>query len=160
MKDIKGYEGLYAVTSCGKVWSYKTNKFLKPIDDCYGYLRVNFGRKHFRIHRLVAEAYLENPNNYKQINHKDEDKTNNCINNLEWCDAKYNNAYGTHRERVMIKNQKYYPVRCKENNKIYYNADDISNDLNIERKRIQTHISDVIKGTRKSICGYHFEEVV
>ena len=103
MRDVKNYEGLYAVTSCGRVWSYRRQKFLKPGVNHKGYLFVNLSKngkvKCSRIHRLVAEAYLPNPDNLPQINHKDECKTNNCLQNLEWCDASYNINYGTRNER-------------------------------------------------------------
>ena len=89
MRDIPGFEGLYAVTSCGKVWSYITKKFLKPELLENGYHRVclvNGGERHrFRVHTLVARTYLDNPNNYTEVNHLDGNKTNNCVNNLEWC---------------------------------------------------------------------------
>ena len=104
MKDVVGYEGLYAVTSCGKVWSYRNEKFLKPRDNGNGYLFVNLykngGYKPKQIHRLVAEAYIPNPDNLPQVNHKDENKANNCLQNLEWCDAKYNSNYGTRNEKI------------------------------------------------------------
>ena len=103
MKDIKGYEGLYAVTSCGKVWSYKRKKFLSTWDNGNGYIYVtlfNKGKKkNFRVHRLVAEAYLENPNGYTDINHKDENKKNNTLSNLEWCSHKYNCNYGQRNKK-------------------------------------------------------------
>lgn len=99
MKDIKGYEGSYAVTSCGKVYSYINEKFLEPVCESNGYLRVNLYKdgkmKHYYVHRLVAMAYLPNPENLTEVNHKDENKTNNCLQNLEWCDHKYNINYGT-----------------------------------------------------------------
>ena len=99
MKDIKGYEGLYAITPEGEVWSYKRKKFLTPIDDGDGYFQVILYKdgkmKHYRTHRLVADAYIPNPDNLPQVNHRDENKTNNCLQNLEWCDAKYNTNYGT-----------------------------------------------------------------
>ena len=103
MKDVVGYEGLYAVTSCGKVWSYINECFLKPRCE-NGYLRVGLYKEgkiknHF-IHRLVAEAYIPNPENLPEINHKDEDKTNNCLQNLEWCDHKYNINYGTRIDKI------------------------------------------------------------
>ena len=88
MKNIKGYEGLYAVTSCGKVWSYRSKKFLKHITNRYGYFTVNLYKdnemKNCLIHRLVAEAYIPNPENLPQVDHINEDKTNNCVNNLQW----------------------------------------------------------------------------
>ena len=99
MKDIKNYEGIYGITSCGKVWSYRNECFLKPYTNRYGYMQVKLFKdgkcKNYKIHRLVAEAYIPNPDNLPQVNHKDENKTNNCLQNLEWCDAKYNTNYGT-----------------------------------------------------------------
>lgn len=104
MRDVKGYEGLYAVTSCGKVWSYKSKRFLTPYTDGRGYLQVKLFKdneeKQYKIHRLIAMAYIPNPENLPQINHKDENKTNNCLQNLEWCNAKYNNNYGTRIEKI------------------------------------------------------------
>lgn len=88
MKDIKGYEGLYGITSCGKVWSYKRKKFLVPTDNGNGYLQVllckNGKVKSYRIHRLVAEAYIPNTDNLPDVDHIDNDKTHNYVNNLQW----------------------------------------------------------------------------
>lgn len=94
MKDIAGYEGLYAVTSCGKVWSYRRKKFLVPIVHKTGYLCVNLYKggkiKHYLIHRLVAEAYIPNSNNLTDVDHIDNDKTHNYVNNLQWITHKDN----------------------------------------------------------------------
>ena len=103
-KDCKGYEGKYQVSNFGRVWNVNNQKYLKPWISKGGYYLVNLmsknGKiKHELIHRLVAIAFIDNPCNYPQVNHKDEDKTNNCVDNLEWCDCKYNNNYGTARER-------------------------------------------------------------
>ena len=88
MRDVKGYEGLYAVTSCGKIWSYQKKKFLKPWDNGVGYLLVNLfkdrERKFYLIHRLVADAYLPNPNNLPEVDHIDGNKMHNYLNNLQW----------------------------------------------------------------------------
>lgn len=95
MKDIAGYEGLYAITSCGQVWSYGANKFLKRFENNRGYLRVklcnNKKQQQLFVHRLVAEAYIPNPENLPKVDHIDRNRKNPCINNLRWCDD-YTNA--------------------------------------------------------------------
>lgn len=106
MRDIPGYEGLYGITSCGRVWSYRAKKFLKPFDDGRGYkivvLSKNGKPKKYKIHRLVAEAYLPNPANLPQVNHKDENKANNALPNLEWCDAAYNINYSQAKKVICL----------------------------------------------------------
>ena len=109
-RDIKGYEGLYQVSNLGRVKSFKDNngncreKILnyKPKKD--GYIQVKLFKngtyRIFKVHRLVAESFIPNPDNYPIINHKDENKTNNTVSNLEWCTQKYNINYGTHNKRV------------------------------------------------------------
>ena len=93
---IKDYPD-YAVSNLGNVMNIKTGRILKPGFSTDGYLLVvlskNGERKTYRVHRLVASAFIPNPFNYPQVNHKDEDKTNNCVNNLEWCTAQYNSEY-------------------------------------------------------------------
>ena len=105
-KDVEGYEGLYKISNLGDVYSYKSNKKLKPSKDKNYYLRVtlckNKTKKQYKIHRLVACAFLPNFNNYPQVNHKDENPGNNNVNNLEWCDNKYNSNYGTRNKKVSI----------------------------------------------------------
>lgn len=87
MKDIKGYEGIYAITEDGQVWSYKRQKFIKPYKQ-NGYLLVTLFKdgnsKNYRIHRLVAGAYLPNPNNYPEVHHINSIRTDNRIENLAW----------------------------------------------------------------------------
>lgn len=87
-KDIKGYEGMYKVTSWGNILSLKTNKLMKFETTKKGYQRVtlvkNGKRKHFKVHRLVAMAFLDNKDNLPQVNHMDGDKKNNHITNLEF----------------------------------------------------------------------------
>lgn len=110
---VSGYEGLYEVSNFGRVKSLgndnsRKTKILIPCEEVGGYLKVclckNGKGKTFRIHRIVAEAFLPNWCDFQQVNHIDEDKTNNHVNNLEWCDRKYNINHGTRNERVAEKN--------------------------------------------------------
>ena len=106
--DIKGYEHKYQVSNIGRVraLNYRRTGLTKLINirDNKGYAEValwkNSSRKLYMVHRLVAEAFIPNPNNLPQVNHKDENKKNNQVDNLEWCTQAYNNIYGTRLERV------------------------------------------------------------
>ncbi len=105
-KDIDGYENLYKVSNLGNVMSFwKKHPHLMALKQGRGgYLHIglrtcNKPRKNFDVHRLVAQAFIPNPNNLPQVNHIDENKTNNRVDNLEWCTAKYNTNYGTSLER-------------------------------------------------------------
>lgn len=120
-KDIEGFEGLYQVSNLGNVKSLNYNntkkeKLLKPIINSNGYKRVslykNKTRKTYDVHRLVAQSFIENPNNLPCINHKDESRTNNIVTNLEWCTYKYNTNYGTCIAR-MVKALSNNPNRLK-----------------------------------------------
>lgn len=115
-KPVVGYEGKYEVSNLGRVRSidrinvfeargkknhrFLTGKILTPQFDGRGhYLHVQLSNGEKSrielVHRLVAKAFIENPYNFPEVNHKDENKTNNMANNLEWCDHKYNNNYGS-----------------------------------------------------------------
>lgn len=116
-REIKGYEGRYEVSDHGNVRSllfystareeYMTRKaprLLSQNTTHDGYKRVSLSKyremKSITVHRLVAMAFLPNPNNYPAVNHKDEDATNNHVSNLEWCTNKYNSNYGTLPKRI------------------------------------------------------------
>lgn len=104
-KDIEGYEGLYQVSNKGRIRNirHNKNKILKPILHVRYYqitLSKNNIRTQYRVHRLVAQAFVPNPKNLPHINHKDENRLNNNAENLEWCDATYNNRYGTKGQRI------------------------------------------------------------
>lgn len=94
MKDIPTWEGKYACTTDGRIWSYRSNKFLKPSISKRGYAHVTLTcdnkRYDYRVHRLVAMTYIDNPENKEQVNHIDGDKLNNYISNLEWVTAEEN----------------------------------------------------------------------
>ena len=118
-KAIAGYEGLYEVSDQGRVKSLKfgKEKILKPHKNTVGYLGVDLRKdghgKYLLVHRLVAEAFIPNPNNLKTVNHKDEVKTNNVASNLEWMSLKDNLNYGTHNKRSAEKRSK--PVLMFDN---------------------------------------------
>ena len=153
MKDVVGYEGIYGITSCGKVWSYRNECFLKPKVNKGGYLQVNLHKngkyKSYVIHRLVSEAYLPNPNNLPQINHRDENKTNNCLQNLEWCNASYNTNYGTRNEK--ISNSRKKPVLQFDLNGNFIREWECASDVG---KEVQSHICQCLKGKYKTAYGY------
>lgn len=122
-RAVSGYEDIYEVSNLGNVRSldryvrskhdgcvaFIKGKSLTAIKNKGGYLRVNLcdsnGRKAKFIHRLVCLAFIPNPDNLPEINHKDENTFNNCVDNLEWCTSKYNSNYGHHRERVSESNK-------------------------------------------------------
>lgn len=156
MKDIKGYEGLYAITSCGKVWSYGSMKLLKERNyhGYYGVVLYKNGSSEVKlIHRLVAEAYIPNPDNLPEVNHKDEIKTHNWVNNLEWCTRSYNANYGTAIKRA---NQKRFkPVKCIENGITYNSFQEAEAALGIYKGGIAGYFHR----KQKHVKGYTFELV-
>lgn len=122
-KDIQGYEGLYQISNYANVrrsGKCGEQKELRQHLNTYGYYMVNLSRngehRPALVHRLVATAFIDNPESLPCVNHKDEDKTNNQIENLEWCDKAYNNRYGTHPKQISEANSK--PVLQIYNGKV------------------------------------------
>ena len=144
MKDIKGYEGLYAVTPEGEVYSYKSKKFLKPKANSKGYLCVKLYRdgqkKTYKVHRLVAEEYIPNPNNLPQVDHINEDKTNNCVNNLQWITNR-NNCRKSKNKPILQYTMEGEFVREWEC------AADVG-------REVKSNIRHCLKGKTKSAYGY------
>ena len=154
----------YMVNEDGNIYSIFSHKFLKPSKQKNGYLTVELfnskGSKRLLVHRIVAEAFIPNPNNYPQVNHKDENKLNNCIDNLEWCTAKYNMNYGcgakTRHLKIAIKNGMKVCVSVLQIDKTGNIINRFNSIKEAERNLgiSNSHISECCKGKRKTANGF------
>lgn len=145
-KPVKNYEKYYEVSNLGRVKSLggtsmfgknllqRCEKILKNTELKNGYFVVSLKEKKFYVHRLVAEAFLSNKDGLPCINHKDENKKNNFVENLEWCSYSYNNTYGSHIDRIKktlknnnklsLKNSRNQKVMCLETGVVYRNINE------------------------------------
>ena len=142
-KEIwKNFEKNYAISNLGNIKNIKTNRVLKIRPNHNGYLKTNISikgkLKTVFPHRLVAEAFISNSDNYPIVNHKDENKQNNCVDNLEWCTNEYNIKYGTAQER-----------RVQKQRKVVYKYN--LNDEFIERYNSTVEASKSVNGTSGGI---------
>ena len=173
-KPVAGYEGLYEVSNFGNVksinWRKKgcsKNLWLKPHPN--GYLQVELAkdgtRRFFTVHRLVANAFLSNPLGLPQVNHRDENKKNNCVENLEWCTASYNTKYSIERR----KNVEHREFRGRNSKYKHSAVLQISVDGNVvkewenpraiflETGMSDWSISECCRGKRKTAYGYKWQ---
>ena len=172
-KDIVGYEGLYQISNYGRIKSlertiqHKTcygglyhvkGRILKPKIEKDGYFRISLikdgMKKYYRLNRLVAQAFIPNPNELPIVNHKDEDKLNNNVNNLEWCTQKYNVNYGDginkRKNKMSIKIIQY----DLEDN--YIKTWNSINDA-VRHYNGNTQICQCCKGKRNNANGYKWK---
>ena len=164
-KPVPGYEGLYEVSNIGEIRSiprhgtFKNLHILKGGHNKDGYKQISLTKngkpRTFRVHRIVASVFIPNPMGYREINHKDEDKDNNNVENLEWCTRIYNMNYGTRNQRmskpvILIKNNETVEFKSLTDAANY-----IKKGANI------SNISRCCKGLRKTAYGYvwKFKEV-
>ena len=172
-KDIKGYEGEYQVSNFGRVrslgMSFIRNDFkpytrqprvMRPIKNYTGYLSVELHKqgyaKRYLIHRLVAQAFIPNEDCLPEINHIDEDKTNNCVDNLEWCTHKYNSNYGTRADRIkntIKKTRKAIPVLMYSKNGVLLRRFEAINEAALTMNISCGSIVECCKGKRRKSAG-------
>lgn len=179
-KDVNGYEGLYQVSNFGNIRKLrfinnKVNKEkifkISPQKQNKGYLKVvlykNGKYKNYLVHRLVASEFISNPNNYKEINHKDGNKENNSTNNLEWCTRSYNNkeAFRTGLKKASStgkyggENPKAKKINMldKKTKKIIKTFPSMIEASQFINKKSSSHICNCCKGKLKSAYGYIWE---
>lgn len=145
----------YEVNELGEVRTISTGHIKSQKTDRYGYKVVclSIDRKHKKyatVHRLVAQAFIPNPDNLPQVNHKDENKINNNVENLEWCDAKYNTNYGTGKTRSIAGRCKPVIVRRGDEERIFPSLKDTAKALGVSK----VCIYDTIVGKQKTCKGY------
>ena len=159
-KDVNGYEGLYQVSNLGNVKSLGNNKsrkekILKPIVQKSGHLMVQFCKegklKGYLIHRLVAEAFIPNPLKLPCVNHKDENPSNNSLENLEWCTVQYNTNYGTAIKRRVEKRS--IAIYCIELDKVFLSSQEAYRITGV----YQSNINKCLKGKINTAGGYHWK---
>ena len=152
---IKDYEDTYAVSNLGRVKNIKTGKILKQWKKDTGYMCIGLTKngktKTYLVHRLVLETFKANPNNKPQVNHINEDKTDNRLNNLEWATPAENANHGTRNKRMADKLS--ISVYCITNNTVYPSAHEASRQLNLH----SGSITKCCKGKRESTGGYQFK---
>jgi len=156
-KDI--YSTGWKVSNTGK---FKTTrgKITEGVIVGSGYRQIEINGKKYMAHRLVAEAFIPNPNNLSQVNHKDENKTNNSVDNLEWCSPQYNSSYGTRKNRLSnsLKGNKNRAkiFTCVETNEVntveYFNT-----KYNIKNKYAIAHAANPNDKYHKTAGGFHWK---
>lgn len=152
-KPVVGFENFYKVNRAGDVLSLRNNKIRKPIinpNNGYGtmVLYADHTKRTVYVHRLVAEAFVDNPNGYGFVNHKDENKLNNNADNLEWCTKSYNNTYNGKTQRPC---KSIVQIDPKTGNEVVWSSARKAHEAGIANYK---NISACCRGLRKTAGGY------
>lgn len=148
----------YRIYSDGRIYSHKTNRFLKP-QPSGNYLSVNVNLKFTKIHRLVAEALLPNPKNKEQINHIDGNKFNNNLNNLEWCSRSENMIHAANEKLVKFEIKKSRKIKQYDLKGTFLKEWESINDAARFINRSKTALLYCCQGKQKTSDGYKWEYV-
>ena len=156
-KEIPGFPD-YQVSNLGRVMSYRNQyghgpRIIHGEKTKSGYIQVKLNKERFKVHRLVALAFIPNPDGLPQINHKNEIKTDNRADNLEWCTGKYNVNYGTAIERRSKKRGK--SVLCIETGNVFESCKAAGREMNLDF----SHIAKCCRGVLSHHKNFHFEFV-
>lgn len=164
-KDVNGYEGLYKVNQYGDVMSIarRGNRYgthiMKPQNDGHGYRQLTICKdgkqKSVKVHRLVAEAFVPNPNNYTEVNHIDENRWNCNASNLEWCSRDYNVKYGSRTQKT-ARNVEMY----SDSGEFIRSFKSIREACRINHFKNPGNISNVLKGNATFAYGYRWKEAL
>lgn len=174
-KDIPGYEGSYRISNLGRCYSMQKKTLLKEHKNGKGYAMVDLTKdgiiKHCRVHRLVAEAFLPKIDGLTEVNHIDENKSNNIASNLEWCDTKYNINYGLRTAKAKISEKATWKKKALNgeisNSKEVIRIDESDDTPRMKFKSIEAaaravhgsskRIADVCHGRARTAYGYRWE---
>lgn len=155
-RDVPGYEGLYQVSNKGKVYSVRSGTILQPARSGSGYRKINLCRsgasKQCHIHRLVAVAFLPNPENKPHVNHLNGDKTDNRADNLEWVTRSENQLH-CRRELKTWCGAPKKPVICVETGEIYASAGAAAEHIGMSRSSVNL----AVLGYNKTAKNLHFK---
>lgn len=176
-KDIPFRKGMYQVSNLGRVRSLdrevyrngphgrkiflkRKGQILKQLKTPYGYLVVNLGKGYLqkRVHRLVAICFIPNPENKSTVNHKDGNKENNCVENLEWCTVKENNLHAmrTLKKGCLYNNNRARKIKCVETGRVFNSIKEAAAWCDCSKA---SNIGGVARGSygRRTCCGYHWK---
>lgn len=178
LKDVVGYEGYYKISDegvlhsveryidhpiCGK--QFVASRIMKVYEDQDGYYCVNIQRgnkeQHVRIHRLVAQAFIPNPENKPQVNHKDGNKKNNHVDNLEWCTNRENVHHaiktGLKRPQTPSSSKRNKRLRCIETGQVFESINEASRVLGVSSWTIESRVYNCARSYTKRLHGLTFE---